>query len=253
MAIEHLSYSSISLFLSCSESFRRKYIAKEPTFGSPALVFGSAFHGTLEQHLLTGRTLLEAWSEEWHKASTDETRGQILWNGELPEQHENEGIRMFSDPVILAGIDRVKAQYDGGHIERKIELKVPGVPVPVIGYIDVTLKDGIPADFKTSNKAWSQDRAQGEQQSLFYLAALNQLGETVPDWTFKHFVFIKTKKPQFQEFTHKHSLGEIFGLFKQIRSVWVAIQAGSFVQNTGSWKCSSRWCDFWSNCIGKGQ
>lgn len=246
--ITHLSYSSISMFLTCSESFRRKYIAGEPTFSSPALAFGSAFHGTLQSHLQNGAKLIDTWQSKWAECSADE---KIIWNGELPEQHCNEGIRLLSDKTILAGIDSIRAQYEGGAIERKIELRVPGVPVPVIGYIDVFLIGGIPADIKTSNKSWSDDRARSEQQPIFYLAALNQLGESVPNGTFTHFVFVKTKKPQFQEFSHAHSISEIFLLFKQIRSVWSAIEAGNFIENPNSWKCSAKYCDFWKNCRGR--
>lgn len=249
--IEHLSYSSINLFLSCSEAWRRKYIAKEPTYGSPALVYGTAVHATVQRHLTTGEALLTIWPEEWHKASTDESRGQIVWNGELPEQHHNEGLRLFGYADIAAGIDRVRAQYDGGAIERRVELRVPGIPVPVIGYIDVMLAGGVPGDFKTSNRSWSEDRAQNEQQSLFYLAALNQVGETVPGWRFRHFVFVKTKTPKFQEFEHAHSAAECLQLFSTIRKVWQAIEAESFVENTSSWKCSPKYCDFYANCQGK--
>ncbi|MCG3145345.1 MAG: hypothetical protein HONDAALG_02935 [Gammaproteobacteria bacterium] len=246
--MEHLSYSSISMFLACSESFRRKYIAGEPTFSSPALAFGSAIHGTVQAHLQTGADLLGAWNEQWHEHADDAT---IDWNGELPEQHFNEGVRMLSDKTILAGIKSICAQYEGGAIERKVELRVPGVPVPVIGYIDVMLKGGIPSDIKTSSKSWTEDRAQNEQQALYYLAALNQAGESVPDGRFKHFIFVKTKKPQFQALEHTHEPREFFLLFQTIQSVWRAIESGSFVKNVGTWKCDPRYCNFFTNCMGK--
>lgn len=249
--IEHLSYSSISLFQSCSEAWRRKYIAKEPTFSSPELAFGTAFHATLEQHLQTGQPVIDLWQEQWQKAATDDSRSPIVWGVEQPEKYHNEGVRMLTHPAILEGIERIGQQYQSGALERKVELRVPGVPVPVIGYIDVMLIGGIPADFKTSSKSWSQDRAQSEQQSLFYLGALNQAGETVPGWAFKHFIFVKTKTPQFQELEHQHTPGEVMGLFVTIQQVWKAIQAESFVKNTGTWKCSSRYCDFYQNCMGK--
>lgn len=249
--IEHLSYSSISLFQTCSEAWRRKYIAKEPTFSSPELAFGTAFHGTIEQHLISGQPVFDLWQEQWQKASTDVSRSPIVWGAELPEKFCNEGIRMLTHPAIIDGIERIKTLYMGGGLERKVELRVPGVPIPIIGYIDVILGNGIPADFKTSSKSWTQERAQNEQQSLFYLGALNQAGETVPDWKFSHFIFVKTKTPQFQELEHQHSPSEVVGLFITIQQVWKAIQAESFVKNTGTWKCSSRYCDFYANCMGK--
>lgn len=250
--IEHLSYSSISLFQACSEAWRRKYIANEKTYSTPELALGSAFHGTVEKHLETGAALLDTWSEQWRKASTDNSRSPIMWGAETPETYYNEGIRLFSHPAIVTGVELIKSQFNGGNLERKIELMVPGVPIPVIGYIDVILADGVPADFKTSSKSWTMDRAQKEQQSLFYLGALNQAGETVPGWEFVHFVFVKTKTPQFQELRHKHAPAEVFGLFTTIRQVWSAIQAETFVKNTSSWKCSPRWCDFYSKCMGAG-
>lgn len=248
--LEHLSYSSISMFLACSESWRRKYVAKEPTYATPALVFGTAFHGTIEQTLSTGQPAETLWPEQWRRASNDESRSKIMWGVETPEQHYNEGVRMLSNQTIQDGIESIRRQYAGGQIERKVELRVPGVPIPVIGYIDVLLSNGMPADFKTSSKSWSEERAQNEQQSLFYLGALNQAGEKTPHWGFKHFIFVKTKKPQFQELEHYHSPAEVMKLFMSIRQVWQAIEAGSFVKNTTSWKCSPKFCDFYSKCMG---
>lgn len=249
--MEHLSYSSISSYLSCPANFKFKYIDKAPTWSTPELAFGSAFHGTLEEHLKGNGSVLDLWPAQWQKCSTDESRSQILWGMDKPEHYHNEGIRMFSHQAIIDGLQVIHAQYDGGAIEREVNLRVPGVPVPVLGFIDVTLKGGIPADFKTSSKAWNQERAQGELQSLFYLAALSQIGETVPGWMFKHIVFVKTKTPQFQIFEHSHKPGEIFWLCGMIQKVWKGIEAGIFPENPGSWKCGPVYCDFWKLCRGK--
>lgn len=250
--IEHLSYSSISMFLDCPEAWRRKYIAKEPTKSSPALVFGSAFHNTIETAVAEGKSdLLSIWKAKWPAA----LEGQdVYWGADNPEQHFNEGVRLLSNKTIQEEISKIKPGKDeyGPQIERRVELQVPGVPVPVIGYIDIILEDGTPADLKTSKTSWSDSKASDSLQSLFYLAALNQAGVKI-NWKFKHLIFVKTKEPKFQTLEHAHKPGELFFLFEVVKQVWNAIEKETFPLNPGSWKCSPAYCDFFANCRGKFQ
>lgn len=248
--LDHLSYSSISSYLSCPAAWEFKYVKKAPTFATPELIFGTAFHETVQGYLQGQGELLSIWPGRFEKAC-QESRTPIVWGADTSEQYHNEGIRMLGHAAITEGIESIKAQYKQGPIEREVKLSVPGVPVPIIGYIDVMLEGGTPGDFKTSSRAWTADRAQSETQTLFYLAALNQVGETAPGWTFKHFIFVKTKTPQFQVFEHKHNPGEVFWLFGMIRKVWEGIQAEIFPENPGSWRCSPAYCDFWSKCRGR--
>jgi hypothetical protein len=248
--IEHLSYSSITAFLDCPENWRRRYLEKEPTMSSPALAFGSAFHETLER-LVTDENpdVLKIWNEQWNIAIEKQ---DIFWGADSPASICNEGIRMFSNEDILEAIKKIKPAVDdqGPKIERRVELKVPGVPVPVIGYIDIILEDGTPADFKTAARAWTQDKAQESLQSLFYIAALNQAGEKV-NWKFQHIIFTKTKTPKIQILEHLHTPGELFFLFELIGRVWKSIDAGAFTMNPGTWKCNPKYCDYWAGCRGK--
>lgn len=252
MDLEHLSYSSISSYLACGYNWKLHYLDKIATPGSPALVFGSAWHGTLERFLQSGyqADLVGAWREEWAKEVG--ANPEVDW-GAGPEELCNDGVRMLSSAEIRAGLLSIRPAIDkdGARIERKVELRVPGVPLPIIGYIDIVTDDGVPGDFKTSARAWSADKATGETQPLFYLAALNQAGETVPGWRFRHFVFVKTKTPQFQVIEHHHNPGQLLWLFSMIRSVWEGIEAGVFPMNPGSWKCSPSFCDYYARCRGR--
>lgn len=248
--LDHLSYSSITAYLDCPENWRRKYIAKEPTKSSPALVFGSAFHGTLERLVTQPEgDVLSMWHEEWNKALD---RQEIFWGIETPEEIFNDGVRMWSDAALLAEVKKIKPKQDekGWMVERKVSLSVPGVPVPVIGFIDVILADGTPADFKTSSKSWSDDKAADSLQSLFYLAALNQAGMKI-NWKFQHIVFVKLKTPKVQMIEHAHTPGELFFLFELIKRVWDGISKDVYPLNPSTWKCSSRFCDYYADCRGK--
>lgn len=248
--INHLSYSSITAYLDCPENWRRKYIAKEPTQSSPALVFGSAFHNTLEKLVVDPKIdPLSMWGGAWEKALEGQS---IFWGTETPEEIFNDGVRMFSNKELLDEVRKIKPGYDegGALIERKVELRVPGVPVPVIGYIDVILEDGTPADFKTSSRSWSDDKAQDSLQSLFYLAALNQAGVKI-NWKFQHVIFVKTKVPKVQVIEHSHKPGELFFLFEIVKRVWEGVTRNVYPINPTTWKCTPKYCDFYANCRGK--
>jgi hypothetical protein len=268
MALEHLSYSSIALYLDCPTAWRYKYVLNQPTRGTPALVFGTAIHGFIEAQVarqtLAGQpsqttewanevpvpTIAEAWQWQWRKALAKES---VDWGLDTPEQHYNEGLRLLTDGKIQDVIAGLRARCDdqGLQIERKIELHVPGVGVPVIGYIDLVTPDGVPCDFKTSSHAWAADKAQTDLQPLFYLAALNQAGCHWHNWRFRHLIFVKTKTPQVQALEHVHRPAEVFFLFRLLREVWTAIQHGIFPPHPMGWRCNPQYCDFWSLCRGR--
>lgn len=256
--IDHLSYSAISLYLNCPENFRRKYVEKQPTITTPALVFGSAFHNTVETYLasqigpIDHGNLYEIWSLKWQRQLENEPNCD--WGAEMPEQYYNDGIRLLTTPDVTQMINAIRLKEDeqGAMIERKLELRVPGVPVPIIGYMDIMTADGIPGDFKTSQYAWTQDKARDELQPTFYLAALNQAGYTVPGLRFRHYIVTKAKKPQAQVLEHQRTWDEIFWLYELIQRVWNAIEKEVYPLNPSAWLCSPKYCSFWGDCRGRG-
>ncbi len=256
--LEYLSYSSINLYLTCAENWRRKYLLKQPQPSSPALIFGSAVHGTFEQAISRKaedseytRILASIWPDVW-AAKVEEEGHKVEWDNPT-EFYFNEGFRLVSDPNVQAMIDGITPLVDdsGVFIERKVSLNVPGVPIPIIGYIDIVTSDGVPGDFKTSKSAWSQADAEGEIQPLFYLAAMNQMGISVPGNRFRHYVVTKTKKPTATVIEHSHGWGEIMWLFGLIQQVWKAIDAEVFPVNPGAWLCGPKFCGYWADCRGR--
>lgn len=258
LEISYLSYSSISKYLSCGENWRRHYVAKEQTMTTPALVFGSTFHNTIENYIeqRSQSTTIPDMTMLWHKnwSAKIEAEKNIDWGAETPAQHYEDGQRILTHRDVLNLCDSLQPLVDdaGIFMERKIELQVPGVPVPVIGYIDIMTRDGVPGDFKTSSTAWTDDKARFELQPVFYLAALNQMGRQVPKLAFRHYVITKTKTPKVQIIEHHHTWNEIFWLFQLIKSVWDGIERNVYPLNPGSWLCSPKYCSFYRDCRGRG-
>jgi len=249
--ITHLSYSSIGAYLLCGEYWRRRYIAKEPAPIASSLVLGSAFHGAVEAYLRGAPDLETAYERSW--AQQMERGQEIAWEAEQPDTVKADGLRMVRAKPVQQLLDQLRANFDPerGEMERRVELRVPGVPVPIIGYIDVITKDGIPGDFKTTARMWSDEKAGDELQPIYYLAALNQEGIQVPNWMFRHYVFSKGQSPAAKVFEVKRKPAEVFGLFEVIKAAWHGIESGVYLQQPGTWKCSPRYCEFWQGCRAK--
>ncbi len=174
--IDHLSYSSTTLYLLCGRAWKYHYIDRIETPTAPALVFGSAFHGMAEHYIANGGELTELWQESW--TTQCERESLIDWGVESQSGLDATGQRMAQSKAIAELLDNLRTQYDATNprcaVEKKVTLNVPGVPVPIIGYIDIITADGIPGDLKTAGRMWSDTKASDSMQSLFYLAALNQ-------------------------------------------------------------------------------
>lgn len=251
--LDHLSYSSVSLYLECSRKWAYKYLEHVPSAGSPALAFGSALHGTvqkfmIERHAGNELDLTDTWTEQWAAAIEKD----IDWGDSIPQQVANDGVRLVS--AVRATLDQITPAVDaaGPVVERKIEVKVPGVPIPIIGYLDLLGSDGVLRDFKTASRAWSAGQVAEQSQPLVYLAAANQMNLVHLPGQFEHVVFVKTKMPQIQRLPSTHSLNEVLWMFRVISGVWEGIERGSFVPNPKACFAWGRQCEYFDRCRGRG-
>ena len=259
IGIQHLSYSSASAYLRCGRNWKFRYLDRIPAPTSPALLFGGVFHSTIEAYIRNvskggeSAALTEIWERQWTSKLAQEA-DNVAWGDETPDALRAEGVRMLQTPEIartIKGVTPLVSRNGHIHIEDFVELEVSGVPVPVVGYIDIIDSDGVPGDFKTASRAWSERAAQGELQPLFYLAALRQAGHSGnPEMRFRHYVFTKTRNPAAQVIETRRKPQEIEFLFELVREVWRGIEAGVFVPNPMTWKCSPKYCEYWAICRG---
>jgi len=250
LMLEHLSYSSVSLYLSCPRAWSFRYVEKVKVPASTALVFGGAFHQAIENYIAGGTSgdLVEMWSTAWVEKTRD---GAIEWGAETPESFFNEGVRMLTSDDIINTLKKIRPRRDeqGLMIERKVDLRVEGVPIPVIGFVDCIEDDAI-ADFKTAARQWSDSKVKNEMQPLFYFAALDQMN-IKHDWRFRHYAFVKGKTPKAQIIEHSRKPIEAGFLNEMVRGVWRGIDAKCFAPNPTTWKCSPQYCEYWNQCRGK--
>ena len=78
----------------------------------------------------------------------------MLWTLHRSELY-NLGIKMLTDVDVQKGlIDTFLTQEKDARIEKFVELKIKGILIPIIGYIDIITADS-PWDFKTSARSWT--------------------------------------------------------------------------------------------------
>jgi CRISPR/Cas system-associated exonuclease Cas4 (RecB family) len=167
--MDHLSYSSINTFTKCPRQWWVGYVRGVRTPSSPAQVYGTAVHTVLED-MFSGKEVdvKRAVNMAIMKAGKVGTRMSGLLDVAATVDDINSVLMDPSVSSLLAGI-----VVDPGGVEVKVDFAVEGVPIPVIGFVDVVQANGVPMDIKTSATDWDEDRASRETQPLFYLRGLN--------------------------------------------------------------------------------
>ena len=185
--INHLSFSSVSRYLRCGKQWKYHYLDNLPEEDSESLLFGRAWHKLIK--LADGSDLLDYWSA-------------VAAENGLNDDLMHLGNRMLQQEEIAATIQGLSINPE--MLEMRTELTIPGVSVPVIGFIDMIGNDGVPIDIKTSSRKWTQDQVDRDLQATFYLAALEQLGMVTLPAKFRFIVFTKTKKPDVSFHNSQH-------------------------------------------------
>lgn len=238
--IEHLSYSSINTFLMCSKRWQLKYIDKHPEETGPNLIFGGAWHKMINL-IIEGEKPKVAWSQAFNAKLEEENV-----TGDWFIEYDVLGQRMIDVPVIQEAIQQLKP-LNNESVEKRVELKIPGMPVPLVGYIDMIDEFG-PIDFKTTARKWNQSQADQSLQPTIYIASLYQAGLISLPATFRYIIFTKTKNPVVQVLETERTIQDIYNLFDLVSDVWKAINKEAFVANTQGWHCSEKYCGQWNNC-----
>ena len=135
--VEHLSASSINMFLRCPRQWQQHYVLglDDGPVGEP-LIRGSAVHLALSRLLVgkdPGDFFGDVMAEEAREiviTDMDKLRNQV----EADIYHYYETVGKYLDVVST---------------ENEIVLDV-GLPIPVVGYVDIVCKDRI-IDIKTTN------------------------------------------------------------------------------------------------------
>jgi putative RecB family exonuclease len=241
----HLSASSIGEYVECSLLYRFGRIDRLPMeFKAEALEFGTCIHRILEQFYCARMINEKMLLKDIHQIF------ETIWKG-IAEN--NDDIRYSGDndykSLLMYGKDLLTAWYnklpDDGFtilaIEEAFSFTLPGIPIPIIGAMDLVEEDSagtiIITDFKTSGRAYSKDEVDQNQQLTMYQIAAKRNGYDDREILLRFDTLIKTKTPKFEQYWTTRSELDERRLIKKAAMVWDGISKGIFIPNNLSWKC----------------
>jgi hypothetical protein len=259
----HLSYSQISMYVDCGKRWQGHYRQNLRSPLGEALIFGSVVHSVIEKFIVDKKiNMQEQFHNDWNTAVALPANKSIVWE-ETPDTAKAAGDRIFSSQevfdvlsaIVPGKYSRESKEQPGQFetvdaVEREIFWHLKDVP-DIVGYIDCIADDGVPIDFKTAGRMWSADKARKEMQPLFYLAALEELGEHSHGFKFRHIVITKSATPRIEIFEEQRSPVEIETMEMIVRAAWSGISSGLFIPNPTSMLCDPRFCGAYFDCVGK--
>jgi putative RecB family exonuclease len=253
----HLSASSIGDYMECGMLYRFSRIDRLPMeFVADSLVFGTAIHKTLEEFYrekLTGNKLTlkdihQIFEKHWHE--TADGRDEIQY----AEGKDFKTLLMQGTDLLSIWHQRLPEDaFKIIGIENAFSFTLPGLPIPVVGAMDLIEEDDsgtiIITDFKTSKKSYSADEIDRNPQMTIYQLAAKANGFSDREIILRFDCMIKTLKPKFEQYYTVRTEVDEARLIKKIHSVWHGISAEVFIPNDQSFRhknCAYRnVCDEW--------
>jgi CRISPR/Cas system-associated exonuclease Cas4 (RecB family) len=161
LPLERLSATSLSTYIQCPESFRRKYILNEPEGMSGDRFVGSVTHQALHrlftEEIHVGDDASDIVGEIWQEIITKE--------GE-PDWHDTDATKAYkTTKKMLTTYWPYVSEEKPVAVEQRFEEKIAGVPV--VGYIDVEL-DEVIREVKTSSRKESKPKQRHLLQGRLY-------------------------------------------------------------------------------------
>lgn len=171
----HLSASQLSMLERCPEQFRRRYCLGERERPSASLVWGTvdgkAHAVNFTQKIDTHEDVPQSDVEQAFASLMDKDveerggAGEIDWRDDTPATIKDRGVAL-----VGAYHRQVSPRIQPTAVEEEFSLAIPGVPVPFIGYIDVSTEP-LSIERKTASQKSSAIPPQYRFQTLGYALA----------------------------------------------------------------------------------
>jgi hypothetical protein len=157
---EYESFTSLSKWFDCPVSYFKHYSERVREPVSKELIFGRAWHGTVEDALVEkmwhGRNMaVNELQNRWHQRWLLElflARDEMTWKGDQsPEDYFKLGLKL---------IETWRADYlpglDPAGVEKSFWIEMTGLKRALYGKIDLMTVDGHLIDHKTSSRTYAE-------------------------------------------------------------------------------------------------
>jgi putative RecB family exonuclease len=247
---DHLSYSQVNTYLSCSLKYKFHYVDKiPPAFTAASLAFGSAIHEAaaafyqtrLEGEELRPDQMLDVYRDTWRQAEKVK-----FFNGDSENKLAKKAEELLT---VFHGVCDPSSEVLG--VEEFFELPLEGLP-PFHGYIDLIEQDASGevtiVDLKTASKKLSDSSVHSNLQLTAYALGAEALGFDPGELTLRLDVLTKTKNPEMVKYETRRKEEDRQRFLRLVYSVWNGIQREVFFPKE-DWHCAqcawSKECADW--------
>lgn len=161
--IEHLSASSINLFIQDIPLFIVRYLAKHKSPTNPAML-----RGTVIDHAIGEKHSVKTAQKEFMSLMNYHKKEGVTFD-EVKAETEYKNIEKY----LEVGLPFYKNLGEPVSYQKKVELEFDDLPIPVIGYVDLEYEDCI-RDIKTSARKPSELLPPVQRQLAIYATALEK-------------------------------------------------------------------------------
>lgn len=255
--IPHLSASSLGTYVECSLQYKFSRIDGIPAeFIADSLVFGNGIHYTLadyyqalmEGEILSGEVLQERFTYHWEQLAKDKYQIRYF-KGNSYHAILTQGQKLME--TFAEQVPEETSRILG--VEQTFSFSVPGLPLPIIGAMDLLLEDPdgtlTIVDHKTTSKALGSKDIDMSDQLTIYQKALKSMGYIDRQIILRLDCLVKTKTPRFEQVYTSRSECDEQRMIRKFQAAWDAIYKEVWVPNTASWKCGTcaykGACDDW--------
>ena len=257
----HISVSQLNTFTNCGERWKQRYVMGRKIPPGVAAVVGSGVDTSVNRNLV-------------HKVEND---GALLTQEEVQDRARDgalaswrKGVMLSSTDVFL-GVKKVRGAaidkavrlatlhleefapeiepLSADHVQRRWRVPVKGLPVDIVGVIDVQ-EEATLRDTKTTAKSPSRTVAETSLQGTAYVMAawvIDKLDLEQAEFTLDY--LIDTKRPRARQYRAKRTKEHIRILLRRVSRAVEGMEAGRFLPADPEWwGCSRRYCGYWQTC-----
>ncbi|MBM4436825.1 MAG: PD-(D/E)XK nuclease family protein [Actinobacteria bacterium] len=244
--LKYLSPSQLRAYGACPLQYRYRYVEKVRAPYTPASLMGDALHQTLEANFAQKK------STRADLALGDATTVfQDAWDrgvpgGGLTGEASEAFAQAYADGLRLLAfyLAEVAPAIRPHLVEHRFSVSVPGVPVPVVGTVDLIDQSGTVVDHKTSRRPFDPQYLGTDMQLMCYAIAYGafrqgarlQPGKLpnpyfVPDVRVD--VLIPQEPPVLQRLVATYGQDELAGFAARAHAIAAGIEAGDY---TAFWR-----------------
>jgi hypothetical protein len=160
--IEHLSASSINLFIQDIPLFIVRYLAKHKSPTNPAMLRGTV----IDQAIGNKTSVAQAQKEFMALMNYEKKQGNVFDEEKAETEYNN--IKKY----LEVGIPFYKQLGEPISYQKKVKLQYEDLPIPILGYVDMEYSDCI-RDIKTTAKRPSALPEPVQRQIAIYAKCLD--------------------------------------------------------------------------------